>query len=107
MPGPLGHLRLTLLPGVEALPAALAAAGRGQDPHRGRVVRDEAADVVVREAAVAVGSAAAQDAGPVLHAVAVEVGVVAARTCTTISPQYCVVAFRAAALGGKVLIVKS
>ena len=74
MPGPLGHLGLTLLAGVEALPAALAAAGGGQDPHRGRVVWDEAADVVVGEAAVAVGSAAAQDAGPVLHAVAAEVG---------------------------------
>ena len=65
MPRPLSHLGLALLARVEALPAALrpgrgvagvaAPGGGGQDAHRLRVVRHEAADVVVGEAAVAVG----------------------------------------------------
>ena len=79
MPRPLGELCLALLARVEALPAALDPVGGGQDADGGRVVRHEAADVVVGEAAVGVRGAAVEDAGPVLHAVAVEVGVVGAR----------------------------
>ena len=69
MPRPLRHLGLALLARVEALPAALrpgrgvagvaAPGGGGQDAHRLRVVRHEAADVVVGEAAVGVRGAAA------------------------------------------------
>ena len=54
MPRPLRHLGLALLASIESLPAALHPVGGGQDTHGGRVVGDEAADVVICEAAVAV-----------------------------------------------------
>ena len=58
MPWPLGELCLALLARVEALPAALDPVGGGQDADGGRVVRHEAADVVVCETAVSVRSPA-------------------------------------------------
>ena len=108
MPRPLWELSFALLARVQPLPAALDPVGGGQDADRRGVVWHEAADVVVCQAAVGVRSAAPvmiaelecevwgvrcevywpQYAGPVLHTVAVEVGVMETILCPSRSCQH-------------------
>ena len=65
MPRPLGHFRLSVLSGVLALLAASRGLRGREDSDGFRVFRDEAANVVLVNAAVRVRRTAAQDASPV------------------------------------------
>ena len=73
MPGPLRELGFSLLARVKPLPTTLDPVGSREDSHRGGVVWDKTADIVVSETTVGVWSASPQDTGPVLHTVTVEV----------------------------------
>merc|ERR1719403_407555 len=73
MPGPLRHLRFAFLPRVETFPATFCATWCRKDPNRLSVVRNKAADVVVGQAAVGMGSSTSKNASPILHAVTIEV----------------------------------